>query len=159
VTPEQVFSIVNLIATAGWIALVIVPGRRWVTGIVTSNAVPLLLAIVYVGIVATTFGRTPGGFTTLAGVGTLFSNPWALLAGWIHYLAFDLLIGTWEARDAVQRSMPRLLLVPCLFLTFMFGPAGWLLYLLVRTRYTLEAAGGQGTAQPDQRSRGAVTAS
>ena len=131
-TPEQVFSIVNLIATAAWIALVILPGRRWVTGIVTSTAVPLLFAIVYVGIVATTFGRTPGGFSTLAGVGTLFRNPWALLAGWIHYLAFDLLFGTWEVRDASEHGLPHLLLVPCLVLTFLFGPAGWLLYRAVR---------------------------
>ena len=131
-TPEQVFSIVNLIATAAWVALVILPGRRWVTGIVTSTVVPLLFAIVYVGIVATTFGRTPGGFSTLAGVATLFSNPWALLAGWIHYLAFDLLIGTWETRDAREHGLPHLLLVPCLVLTFLFGPAGWLLYRGVR---------------------------
>ena len=67
-TPEQVFSIVNLIAIAAWIALMILPGRRWVTGIVTSTVVPLLFAIVYVAIVATTFGRTPGGFSTLADV-------------------------------------------------------------------------------------------
>ena len=131
-TPEQVFSIVNLIATAAWVALVILPGRRWVTGIVTSTVVPLLFAIVYVGIVATTFGRTPGGFSTLAGVATLFGNPWALLAGWIHYLAFDLLIGTWETRDAREHGLPHLLLVPCLVLTFLFGPAGWLLYRGVR---------------------------
>jgi hypothetical protein len=132
VTPEQVFSIVNLIAIAAWIALMILPGRRWVTGIVTSTVVPLLFAIVYVAIVATTFGRTPGGFSTLVGVATLFSNPWALLAGWIHYLAFDLLIGTWETRDAREHGVPRLLLVPCLLLTFLFGPAGWLLYRGVR---------------------------
>ena len=131
-TPEQVFSIVNLIAIAAWIALMILPGRRWVTGIVTSTVVPLLFAIVYVAIVATTFGRTPGGFSTLAGVATLFGNPWALLAGWIHYLAFDLLIGTWETRDAREHGLPHLLLVPCLVLTFLFGPAGWLLYRGVR---------------------------
>src|SRR5262245_42941257 len=65
VTPQQVFPIVNLIATAAWLALVILPGRRWVTGLVTSTFVPLLFAIVYVGVVVTTFGRTPGGFSTL----------------------------------------------------------------------------------------------
>jgi purine-cytosine permease-like protein len=132
VTPEQVFSVVNLIATAAWLALVILPGRRWVTGIVTSTVVPLLFAIVYVGIVVTTFGRTPGGFSTLEGVATLFSNPWALLAGWIHYLAFDLLIGTWEVRDAREQGLSHLLLVPCLVLTFLLGPAGWLLYRALR---------------------------
>lgn len=131
-TPEQVFSVVNLIATAAWLALVILPGRRWVTGIVTSTVVPLLFAIVYVGIVVTTFGRTPGGFSTLEGVATLFSNPWALLAGWIHYLAFDLLIGTWEVRDAREQGLSHLLLVPCLVLTFLLGPAGWLLYRALR---------------------------
>jgi hypothetical protein len=132
VTPEQVFSIVNLIAIAAWIALMILPGRRWVTGIVTSTVVPLLFASVYVAIVATTFGRTPGGFSTLADVASLFSNPWALLAGWIHYLAFDLLIGTWETRDAREHGVWHVLLVPCLLLTFLFGPAGWLLYRGVR---------------------------
>ena len=130
-TPEQVFSIANGIAVVAWLMLVILPRQRWVIGTVTSLAVPALFAIVYVGIVATTFGRTPGGFSTLGDVATLFSNPWALLAGWIHYLAFDLLIGTWEARDARERGVPHLVLVPCLVLTFLFGPAGWLLYMCV----------------------------
>jgi hypothetical protein len=132
VTPEEVFSIVNVIATIAWIMLVILPRQRWVTDVLTSIAVPVLFAIVYVGIVATTVGRTPGGFSTLAAVATLFSNPWVLLAGWIHYLTFDLLIGTWEARDAREHGVPHLLLVPCLVLTFLFGPAGWLLYRGVR---------------------------
>ena len=69
---------------------------------------------------------------TIGAVATLFSNPWALLAGWIHYLAFDLLIGTWETRDAREHGVPHVLLVPCLLLTFLFGPAGWLLYRGVR---------------------------
>jgi hypothetical protein len=64
----------------------------------------------------------------------LFSNPWLLLAGWIHYLAFDLLVGSWEARDAHDRGVRHLLVVPCLILTFLFGPIGWLIYLGIRTR-------------------------
>ena len=59
-------------------------------------------------------------------------NPWLLLAGWLHYLAFDLLIGTWEVRDARERGIPHVVVVPCLVLTFMLGPAGWLLYLALR---------------------------
>jgi len=75
----------------------------------------------------------PGGFSTLAGVGTLFSNPWLLLAGWMHYLAFDLLVGSWELEDAAERGIPHWIVVPCLLLTFLFGPAGWLLYRIVRS--------------------------
>ena len=70
----------------------------------------------------------------------LFSNPWALLAGWVHYLAFDLFVGSWEVRDSQARGIPHWLVLPCLFLTFMFGPAGWLLYMAVRVVRTHNAA-------------------
>lgn len=127
-TPEQLFSMANLIAMAAWIALVILPRRRRVTDVIAGGAVPLMFAAAYLVIVAATFGRSPGGFGSLADVATLFDNRWMLLAGWIHYLAFDLLVGTWEVRDARERGLPHLLVVPCLVLTFLIGPAGWLLY-------------------------------
>jgi len=132
-TAEQVFSIANLLSVLCWILLAVLPNRRWVTEGVTGRAAPVLFAAAYIAIVIAVFPRADGSFSTLAGVTTLFSNPWLLLAGWLHYLAFDLLIGTWEARDSVERGVPRWLLIPCLFLTLMFGPAGWLAYLIVRT--------------------------
>jgi Domain of unknown function (DUF4281) len=137
---EQVFSIANLLSVLCWILLAAVPNRRWVTDVVTGRAAPALFGVAYVAIVIAAFPRAEGSFSTLAGVTTLFSNPWLLLAGWLHYLAFDLLIGTWEARDSVERGIPRWLLVPCLFLTLMFGPTGWLAYLIVRTPYSPEVS-------------------
>ena len=71
-------------------------------------------------------------FSSLDGVASLFANRWLLLAGWTHYLAFDLLVGVWEVHDSRDRRIPHLLVIPCLALTFMFGPAGWLLYQLIR---------------------------
>ena len=139
---EQLFAVANAIAVLSWLLLAILPGRRWVTEVVTGRAIPMLFAALYVAIVVTTFGGAEGNFSTLGGVATLFTNPWLLLAGWLHYLAFDLLIGTWEVRDARERGVRHLLLVPCLFLTFMFGPAGWLVYLGVR------AAAGQHRRLP-----------
>ena len=132
-TPDQIFSIANLVAGLAWVALAVLPRQRWVATVVTGIVVPGLLAIVYVAIVATTFGRSEGGFSTLSAVAMLFRNPWMLLAGWVHYLAFDLLIGSWEVRDARERGFPHLLVVPCLILTFLFGPAGWLLYMVLRS--------------------------
>jgi len=82
--------------------------------------------------VVTTFAGTEGGFSSLADVSKLFENPWALLAGWTHYLAFDLFIGGWEVRDAHDRGVPHLFIVPALVLTFLFGPAGLLVYLAIR---------------------------
>jgi hypothetical protein len=73
-----------------------------------------------------------GGFNSLAQVAVLFSSPYALLAGWIHYLAFDLFTGAWEARDAARLGISRWAVAPCLLLTFLFGPLGLSLYLLLK---------------------------
>lgn len=134
-SPEQVFSIVNLVTLASWVLLVLFPRRRAVTDVIAGTAVPGALAAIYVVIVAAAWRNSSGGFSTLAEVGALFSNPWLLLAGWTHYLAFDLLVGTWVVRDAHERGVPHAFVVPCLALTFLFGPAGWLLYRGVRVSF------------------------
>ncbi len=135
-SPEQVFSVASTLAALSWVLLAALPRQRWVTDIATGKVVPGIFAVIYIGIVASTFFSSDGGFGSLAAVSTLFSNPWVLLAGWLHYLAFDLLIGTWEVRDAQAHGVPHLLVIPCLFLTFMFGPTGWLLYMIVRATRT-----------------------
>jgi hypothetical protein len=134
-SPEQLFSIANTIAAAAWVLLAVLPRRRWVIDTVTGTVVPALFAVLYIGLIVSMFGRAEGGFSTLAGVAALFTNSWMLLAGWVHYLAFDLLIGTWEVRDAQARGIPHMYVVPCLILTFLFGPAGWLLYLALRSAF------------------------
>ncbi|MFN0060916.1 MAG: ABA4-like family protein [Myxococcaceae bacterium] len=139
-THEQLFSIANAIALLSWLALALLPRVRFVREVLTQTIVPISLAITYIILLATHWGG-PGGFSSLSGVATLFSQPGVLLAGWIHYLAFDLLVGTWEAQDAHARGISRLLLLPCLFLTFMFGPAGWLAYQVVR-RFSGRASAG-----------------
>jgi hypothetical protein len=124
-TPDQTFSAANALALAAWIALAVAPRR---TAVVTTLAVPALLAVLYVALIAAFWGATDGGFSTLDAVARLFANRWLLLAGWVHYLCFDLLVGGWEVRDAQARGVPHVLVLPCLALTFLFGPAGWLLY-------------------------------
>ena len=56
-----------------------------------------------------------------------------LLAGWIHYLCFDLFIGAWEVRDSQANGIPHLVVIPCLIMTFMLGPIGLLFYFAIRT--------------------------
>ncbi len=133
-SPHHIFSIANFAALCCWLLLVVLPRKKWVTHTVAGVAVPAMFATLYSVIVLVYFADAEGGFSSLDDVAALFaSSPWMLLAGWIHYLAFDLLVGTWEARDSRERGIPHLLLVPCLILTFLFGPAGWLLYLGVRS--------------------------
>jgi Domain of unknown function (DUF4281) len=131
--PDQIFSIANFAALCCWLLLIVFPGKPWVSHVVSGVVVPAAFAALYSIIIAIHFAGSSGGFSSLADVARLFSHPWLLLAGWIHYLAFDLLVGGWEVRDARERGIRQLFVVPCLILTFLFGPAGWLLYLGVRT--------------------------
>ena len=134
-TPDQVFGICNLVALSGWLILIYAGRRRWAAGLVSGYAIPLALGLLYIALVALHWGETPGGFGTLDGVASLFTNRWMLLAGWIHYLAFDLFIGSWQVRDARDKGVPHLLMLPALALTFLFGPAGLVLYVATRAAY------------------------
>ncbi|MDT9071476.1 abscisic acid-deficient protein Aba4 family protein, partial [Escherichia coli] len=81
-------------------------------------------AVAYVGSLATGLAaRGGGGFGSIAEVRQLFANDASLTAGWIHYLAFDLMVGTLIARDAVRAGVPAVFTLPALVLTFLFGPA------------------------------------
>jgi hypothetical protein len=121
-----------MLVLPGWLLLVLLPRWKWTARLVCPVVIPLLLALVYLWLVATSFGRTPGDFGSLEGVSQLFQNRWVLLAGWIHYLAFDLFVGAWEVRDAQRTGIHHLLVVPCLALTFLLGPTGLLLYFALR---------------------------
>ena len=131
---EQLFSLCGMVAMFGWAVLIFAPrwqlGTRWIAPVF----LPLIIAAVYVYLLMTNAGAPQGGgFGSLHAVQLLFSDERVLLAGWIHYLAFDLLVGAWELRDAQRLGLHHLLLVPCLGATFMVGPAGLLLYWVVRT--------------------------
>src|SRR5215510_14810627 len=115
-TAEQLFSILNPMALTAWLLLVFLPRVRW-THTIVPVVIPCLLAAIYVALVAMKLPGSEGGFSSLSEVKALFDNPWLLLAGWAHYLAFDLFIGGWEARDAHRRGIPHLLIVPALILT------------------------------------------
>lgn len=114
-----------------WLLLLLAPRWRW-THRVVSFAWPLLIAALYVYLLVAHRAPPGSGFNTLHQVTVLFSSPYALLAGWVHYLAFDLFIGAWETRDGLRLGISRWVLLPCQLLTFFFGPAGLALYLTIK---------------------------
>jgi hypothetical protein len=140
---ETVFSFSSFIAIFGWLLLVVVPAdarAKLLSGII----IPLTLSLIYLVYIYLHFADAPGGFGSLAEVRTLFGKDELLLAGWVHYLAFDLFIGAWESRDSQRLGIPRLVMIPCYVMTFMLGPIGLLFYFAIRTaktkRLDLEAA-------------------
>ncbi|TGE23697.1 DUF4281 domain-containing protein [Hymenobacter aquaticus] len=139
-SPESLFQIAGNIVLPGWLLLVFAPRWRVTRWVVGSGALPLVLAVLYAGCIGWHYlgGQgSQGGFGSLVEVAALFQDPWALLAGWVHYLCFDLAVGAWASRDAQRRGVPHLLLVPVLVLTFLLGPVGFLLYHALRRFYPL----------------------
>lgn len=129
--PANVFSAANSLALLTWVVLILFQRRSWVRTLVVPATVALF-AVAYALIIGSRWAGSSGGFGSLDAVSQLFTDRWLLLAGWLHYLAFDLLVGRWEAEDAATRGLSPWLAAPCMALTFMFGPAGWLAYVLIR---------------------------
>lgn len=128
---EQVFSAVGAVAALQWLLLIALPKWKVTHWLIDNAVVPLLLSLVYCIYIAGFFNVQGGGFGSLQQVRILFSNNNLLLAGWVHYLAFDRLIGFTIIRSAQAKIISHWLVIPCLVLTFMFGPCGYLLYQII----------------------------
>ncbi len=126
-TPEIVFSHVGTAAIVGWVLLILGPRRfAWL------NAIPLWiipagLSAVYTTLVLSRFSGIGGGFDSLANVAILMSSDWALLAGWVHFLAFDLFVGAVMAARMDRVGVGRLVQAPILGAIFMLGPLGFVI--------------------------------
>lgn len=131
--PSALFQVVNTGILPAWALLAFAPRWRWTQKLIHGIWIPFLLTLVYVyALVAAGPPPEGGGFGSLQEVMVLFSSPMAVVAGWTHYLVFDLFVGAWEVRDAQRRGIPhRWILIP-LFFTLMLGPVGLSLYLLLR---------------------------
>lgn len=129
---ETIFNVCQNAAPIGWLLMAIAPRWKWTRTIVLSGLYPLILGLVYLSLIVFFFGQSEGDFGSLQGVAKLFENPYALTAGWIHYLAFDMFIGAWEVNDSQKHGISHFLVIPCLFFTLMFGPIGLILYFAIR---------------------------
>lgn len=135
-----VFSLCSSAAMAGWLALCLLPRWPWLLVVLRSGLIAAL-SLTYAVLIFVFFFRAEGGFDTIEGVRALFQSDGALVAGWVHYLAFDLFIGIWIANEADRHGWNRILQLPILAATFLFGPIGLLLYQICRaTQSTLTPA-------------------
>ena len=132
---EQFFQATNTLALVAWIALVIFPDRRLVSGLICAVVVPGVLALAYTSVIGWRLaanGPPPGDVMTLTGLRAVFADDWVFAAAWTHYLVFDMVVGAWIARDSVTVGMPWLLRTAALLLTFVAGPVGFLVHVLGR---------------------------
>ena len=142
---SALFTLTNVIAFAGWAMLAILPRSKTVYSVIVYACVGLL-CLAYATMFVALFGgladpsRVAGAPEpdlsnyTVEGIRALFRSDGGIVLGWTHYLAFDLFVGLWIARDADAKGFSRLVQLPILFFTLMAGPIGLLLWLMIRER-------------------------
>lgn len=130
---NTLFQVINGAAMIGWLLMIIIPTAKVTRTLVHSGVVFLFLAGIYAALIFSYFSFSAmQDFSTLEGVMDLFKDPMGVVAGWAHYLAFDLFVGMWITADAAKNGINRWSLLPCQVLAFMFGPLGFLSYYGVR---------------------------
>ena len=128
-TSQTLFAIANPLALIGWIALAFAPLAPRAVDLLVGWFLPAVLSLGYAVVMLVHFADAPGGFQSLADVQALFTDADVALAGWLHYLAFDLFIGAWMLRDARVQGFAHWHVLPILPFVFAFGPAGFLAYV------------------------------
>ncbi len=148
---SAIFTLTNVIALAGWAMLAFLPRRPAVHSIILYACV-VMLCLAYAAMFVALFGgladpvrvagATPPDLTnySVEGLRALFMSDGGIVLGWTHYLAFDLFVGLWVARDADAKQFSRWVQVPILFMILMAGPIGLLLWLAIRERRARVAA-------------------
>lgn len=132
-TPTTVFSIANTMAMSMWVLMLFLPRWKLTRFLIDYKVVPILLSVVYaMYIIRSILSNGLLDFGSLSSVMQLFTEEHIALAGWVHYLAFDLLVGMWILDKNKALGIHYMLIAPCLFLTFLFGPIGFLLFILIK---------------------------
>lgn len=137
ISPDDIYLALNLGVLPFWALIIFVPFLKITDTLVHSVLAPIVLGVTYGWLLASVMGgavQMPegAGFASLDALMKTFSVKEAVVAGWAHYIVFDLFVGAWIARDAQRIGLNQFIVAPALVLTLMIGPIGLLTYLLMR---------------------------
>lgn len=140
---DSLFTWASAAVMPGWLILIFAPRGRWPwLDHIPALILPLGLSALYAGLILTHFHGAGGGFGSIAQVRALFASDFGLLAGWVHYLAFDLMIGAMMAGQMDRLGLSRLSQAPLLAMIFLFGPLGVFLIWAAQGSMRLMGKGG-----------------
>jgi hypothetical protein len=136
-TLDGAFSLAGQLAMLGWLTLILLPRWGGISAALAGWIIPVLLSLGYAVLIAAHWHDAKGGFSSLDSVAALFASKPLLLAGWVHYLAFDLFLGNWILRRSQAEGIPHWLMLPVLPMVFLFGPFGFITYMLIEACFRL----------------------
>ncbi len=145
----SIFRLSNLLVLPLWALMILLPRWRWTTRIMRSPFVSAAPAVLYVVLALPRLGEIWPAVSrpTLAGIAALLGSPADATIAWVHFLGFDLFVGRWIYLDSQEWRVSAWLMAPVLFLTLMLGPAGFLFYLVVRSKRATSPTSAQETVQ------------
>jgi hypothetical protein len=140
-TISQIYDLFNILALLAWVPLFLPPKFAFRNWFLEQKIATILLSLSYLIFFAIFMflDKNPPLDFSFEGIKQLFANEKGLLVAWIHYLAFDMMVGIYECEQALKRKIPHWLLIPCLLFTFMLGPIGWLMFWLISRAYPEKA--------------------
>ncbi len=137
ITPDDLYLALNYGVMPFWALIIFLPFLKITDTLVHSVFAPIVLGVTYTWLLANVMGgvvQMPegAGFASLDALMLTFSTKEAVVAGWAHYIVFDLFVGAWIARDAQRVGISPFIVAPALLLTFVVGPIGLLSYVMLR---------------------------
>ena len=139
------FMLVNYAVMPFWLLMLVLPHHKITNILVHSGVVPMIYGVVYACYFVIGFvmgGPEGGSMGSLEGLMIAFTSETAIIAGWVHYLVFDMFVGSWQVRDARRVGIPHVAILIPLILTFVAGPLGLMIYVIMRyfwkQRFTLD---------------------
>jgi len=118
--------------------LIFIPNARITQLFVNSIILPLILAAAYIYVIyQTILLEEPildifNLYLSLDNLYTVFATESFLLIFWLHFLALNIFLGSWVARDAIKYNISRKLTSIPLILIYFIGPFGLVLYWSIR---------------------------
>ncbi len=137
INSETIYFTANWGVIPFWLLLIFFPNHSVTNFFVQSIIAPLLLAIGYTYLSYNLYleNNILEGFdlySGLDGIYSIFANEILLLIFWLHFLAISLFTGAWIVRDAKRYSIPKIITIPILILTYFTGPLGLVIYWFLR---------------------------
>lgn len=132
---DLLFQLSNLLIMPFWLLMIVVPHWRWTKRIIGSIWVVVPVALLYALLIVPIMPSALADLMnpSLDGIAALIGTPQGATIAWFHFLAFDLFVGRWVYLDSRERGITTWLVSPALFFVLMFGPFGFIAYLLIRT--------------------------
>jgi hypothetical protein len=141
VSPEIAFRVLNAVVLPWWALWLVAPRSALAQRFASHAGIFVALCGAYAVLLAATFaGGGASGGLGFEGLRAALGTPVGFLAGWTHYLVFDLFVGAWMLREARRLDVE---VRPFLLFGLLAGPLGLGAFLLRRAA-RLRSFGGVG---------------